>query len=72
MDTPAPLEESEAGLLLMGDNAAVDSSGGLRPAMWLFSDDQSQNRKSLHEPAARLQQRGDKVGSKALSSMPND
>lgn len=59
--TPGSASFLSGGVLMMGDNATVETSGALRPAMWLFSDDQQQNRKSLGELAAKLQQRGDKV-----------
>ena len=49
------------GLLMMGDNAQAETGGALRPAMWLFTDDADENRKSLHELAAKIKQRGDKV-----------
>jgi glyoxylase-like metal-dependent hydrolase (beta-lactamase superfamily II) len=49
------------GLLMMGDNAQSETTGKLRPAMWLFSDDTDQNKKSLHELAGKIKQRGDKV-----------
>jgi glyoxylase-like metal-dependent hydrolase (beta-lactamase superfamily II) len=49
------------GVLLMGDNTQAETTGALRPAMWLFSDDTTQNKKSLHELAAKLKQRGDVI-----------
>ncbi|HEY2365059.1 MAG TPA: MBL fold metallo-hydrolase [Polyangiaceae bacterium] len=49
------------GVLMMGDNAQAETTGKLRPAMWLFTDDADQNKKSLHELAAKIKQRGDKV-----------
>lgn len=49
------------GLLMMGDNTQAETSGKLRPAMWLFTDDTDQNKKSLHELAGKIKQRGDKV-----------
>ena len=49
------------GVLLMGDNTQAETTGKLRPAMWLFSDDSNQNKKSLHELAAKLKQRGDAI-----------
>lgn len=49
------------GILFVGDNGGFGKDGELRPAMRLFTDDPEQNRKSLHELAAKLEQRGDKV-----------
>ena len=49
------------GLLLMGDNAQAETGGALRPAMWLFTDDTDENRKSLHELAGKLRSRGDEI-----------
>lgn len=49
------------GVLMLGDDAQAETSGALRPAMWLFTDDADQNKKSLHELAGKIKQRGDKV-----------
>ena len=49
------------GLLMMGDNAQAETGGALRPAMWLFTDDADQNRRSLHELAGKIRSRGEKV-----------
>jgi glyoxylase-like metal-dependent hydrolase (beta-lactamase superfamily II) len=49
------------GVLLLGDDAQAETGGALRPAMWLFTDDGDQNRRSLHELAGKIRQRGDKV-----------
>ncbi len=49
------------GLLLLGDDAQAETGGALRPAMWLFTDDADQNKKSLHDLAGKIRQRGDKV-----------
>lgn len=46
---------------MMGDNTQAETSGALRPAMWLFTDDADQNKKSLHDLAGKIKQRGDKV-----------
>jgi len=49
------------GLLMLGDDAQAETTGALRPAMWLFSDDVAQDKKSLHDLTAKLKQRGDKI-----------
>jgi glyoxylase-like metal-dependent hydrolase (beta-lactamase superfamily II) len=49
------------GLLMLGDSAQHDHDGSLRAAMWLFTDDPKQNRRSLQALATKLSQRGDKV-----------
>jgi len=56
--TPGSASYVSGGVLIMGDNAQVESGGALRPAMFLFSDDQGQNKKSLHELAGKLKQKG--------------
>ncbi len=43
------------GVLFLGDSGQVETSGALRPAPWLVTDDRAQNRASLRALAARLQ-----------------
>ena len=69
------------GLLMMGDNAQAQTDDALRPAMWLFTDDADQNKRSLHELAGKIHDCGDRVdnigcahsgpltGSKALEAL---
>lgn len=45
-------------VLYLGDNAAGGSDGKLVPAPWVFSDDTSENRRSLVALAARLKSEG--------------
>jgi hydroxyacylglutathione hydrolase len=42
------------GVLFLGDSAQVTTAGDLRPAPWLVTDDQAQNRASLVRLARRL------------------
>jgi glyoxylase-like metal-dependent hydrolase (beta-lactamase superfamily II) len=49
------------GVLLMGDNATIGKDGKLLPAMWFFSDDQDQNKKSLAALAKKLEPRKDEI-----------
>lgn len=42
------------GVLFMGDSATLERSGSLRPAAWVFSDDQRENRTSLEALPAKL------------------
>lgn len=42
------------GALYLGDSAAAETSGKVRGAPWLFSDDQAQNVASLHALGERL------------------
>jgi glyoxylase-like metal-dependent hydrolase (beta-lactamase superfamily II) len=42
------------GVLFVGDSAQIESDGSLRPAPWLVTDDQAQNRASLRRLRERL------------------
>lgn len=44
------------GVLFMGDSAALERSGALRPAAWVFSDDQGENRRALCALKAKLRE----------------
>lgn len=46
------------GVLFLGDSGQVETSGALRPAPWLVTDDRDQNRASLRALAARLEAEG--------------
>jgi glyoxylase-like metal-dependent hydrolase (beta-lactamase superfamily II) len=41
-------------VLYMGDSAALEAGGSLRPAAWIFSDDTARNRRALAALARRL------------------
>jgi glyoxylase-like metal-dependent hydrolase (beta-lactamase superfamily II) len=42
------------GVLFVGDNATIETSGAVRPAPWVFSDDTAENATSLRALARRL------------------
>lgn len=55
------------GVLFLGDSADADSSGRVHEAKWVFSEDQTENRRALTALVARLQPRAAEVRWLALS-----
>jgi hydroxyacylglutathione hydrolase len=56
--TPGSAAYLVNGVLFLGDSAQVESSGTLRPAPWLVTDDRAQNRASLVRLGAVLADEG--------------